>query len=664
MPLDSGHLANPAREAARVAATVWEPPPAIDYNAWAVTNVTFGPESPFPGPYNEDRFPFFRKILHALGPDHEAREIVLAKSAQVGGTLIAQIFVGGSLDLDPGPVLYVHPTDGNGTRWSRMKWKPMVRQVAALSAIFSQVSHKEGGNSILYQERRDGRGYLQISGANSEASLSMVSMPRQVQDDLSKWELNNAGDPETQADSRSKAFEWAKIFKISTPLIADNCRITRAFKGGTQEHYHVPCPHCGYRHALEWENLQASIDEADMSFVHFTCPDCGGVIEERHRADMLLKGEWVANNPGATTLSFHLWAAYSPLESWARIAKAWIAAKGDPAKEQAFLNDTVGRAYEGQGDAPPWEGLRDRANAAGRRQGVIPREALLTTLSFDCQDDRVEGALIGWGRDLKRYVIQSFVIEGHISDLDTHAALDLLLDREFPAEIGPRRRADLAGIDANAWTNEVFDWVRKKPKSRVLMLRGIGDDSAPPLALVRKERGKDGKLKRYFGRFYNVGVSQLKLGLYKFLTVEDPIRRGFVDFPAEMGDEYFQQLTAERRQPQKRRDGFTVYRWAKPSGQANEQLDMMVYGEALAIRLGWRLMTDAQWDAQEARYVAAAPTGQLDLEDLMNSAPAKAAPPSPPPAAKQAMPAGPSITTAAAPKPAAAERRWKGLAGS
>jgi hypothetical protein len=30
-------------------------------------------------------------------------------------------------------------------------------------------------------------------------------MPRQVQDDLAKWELNAAGDPEQQADSRSAA---------------------------------------------------------------------------------------------------------------------------------------------------------------------------------------------------------------------------------------------------------------------------------------------------------------------------------------------------------------------------------------------------------------------------------------------------------------------------
>lgn len=41
------------------------------------------------------------------------------------------------------------------------------------------------------------------------------------------------------------------------------------------------------------------------------------------------QGRWVAENPGAEVVSFYLWAAYSPLESWANIAKAWLRAKGN-----------------------------------------------------------------------------------------------------------------------------------------------------------------------------------------------------------------------------------------------------------------------------------------------------------------------------------------------
>ena len=620
MPWDGPFLANPEYVAAQVMREALLPPPPVDLNAWAVDNVRFGPESPFPGPYNPERFPFFRRILEVLGPDHPARIVVLRKSAQLGGTVLAQIFMGGCLDLDPGPFLYVHPTEGNAIRFARTKWRPMLKATPALASIFSSAGHKEGGNSTLFQERRDGRGFLQFSGANSEASLSMISMPRQVQDDLAKWEVNSAGDPEGQADSRSKAFELAKLFKTSTPLVADNCRITRAFKAGTQEFYHVPCPHCGDLHPLDWEDFKASIETFGPEFAHFTCPECGGVIEEHHRPAMNLAGEWVAHNPGASMISFHLWSAYSPLQSFRRLAESWLNAKGDAAREQTFLNDEIGLAYEVQGESPPWEGLRDRGEENGRSRGVIPRGALKLTLSFDCQSDRVEGVLIGWGRNLRRWVIETFVVEGHISEPAAREQLDALVKREWPDSFGGKRKVDLVGIDGNAWTNEVFDWVRPKPQSLVLMLRGIKGDNAQPLAPVG-ERGRDGKIRKYAKRFFNVGACGIKNSLYKYLRVEDPLQRGYVDFPAGLGDEYYRQLTSERRQlvPRKdgRGDGFPIYRWCLPAGLRNEMLDVMVYGEALATRLGWRHMAEAQWDALEARLEVPKHPGQLDLEDLL-----------------------------------------------
>lgn len=622
MPLDGTiartFLADPARLAAGVAAGVLAPPPPVDYRAWAVAHLRFGAESPLPGPYDPAKFPFFDRILEVLAPEHPARTVVLRKSAQLGGTVLAQIFVGGSLDMDPGPFLYVFPSDGNAKKWSRTKWRPMIRATPGLARIVSPVSSKEGGSSTLYQERKDGRGYLQLAGANSEASLSMVSMPRQVQDDLAKWEANSAGDPETQADSRSKAFEWGKIFKISTPLVADNCRITRAFKAGTQEHFHVPCPQCGFEHPLEWQNFR--VDEEDPAGSHFVCPDCGGVIEDRHRPAMLAGGRWVAHAPGARQVSFHLWAAYSLLTSLSRLAQEWLDAKGDPAREQVFFNDTLGLAYEVPGESPPWERLRDRAEEAAAPLGVVPRGLPYLVVSMDCQDDRVEWQAVAFGRDLRRAVVDRGVVEGHVAEQETWVELDRLIARTWPSAAGGRRAVDLAGIDAGAWTTDVYDWARRHPQSRVLMLRGVAGDAQPPLAIVRKERGRDGKLRRYAKRFFNVGVDPLKLGLYRLLAVEDPLQRGFVGLPAGLGDDWYQQLTAEKRLPvTNKRTGFTVHRWVKPKDARNEALDLSVYAEALAIRLGWRTNAEAQWDRLEAERDAPPPAGgQLDLEDLVH----------------------------------------------
>ncbi len=473
----------------------------------------------------------------------------ICKSAQIGGTVIANIFVLGSMDMDPGDIMYTHPTESNAKRWSKMKLAPMLRSTTRLAGMFPQKA-RDGSDSVLYKERADGRGAIQISGANSAASLSQVTMKRQVQDDLAKWVLNAGGDPETQADSRSRSHEFAKILKISTPLVMPGCRITRAAMEGSQEYPYVPCPHCGEMQVLEWENMAEHLDEDDPDAAHFTCIACGCEILESHRMEMLARAEWRAHNPKIRDYhrSFFIWSAYSVLQSWARIAREWIKAKGDPASEQVFLNDTVGRAYQTEGEAPPWESLRDRAEASPYAIGSIPAGALVLTIGVDCQADRLEWQLVGWGTDYRRWVIAYGVIQGHITEARAQGALDALLLQTWPNAVGRRFPADMLAIDGNAWTEDVWDWVRRHPQSRVIMVRGRGEDNAPLIARVKNERTEKGlKKKQYSRRFFHFGASVLKMALYRNVKKTDPMERGHVGFARGLGDAYFQGLTAERR---------------------------------------------------------------------------------------------------------------------
>ena len=630
MPLDFGNpTADPAAIAREVAAVAWEPPPPVDYTAWARANVVFGGESPFPGPFNPDRFPWVPGILEALAPDHPARVVVLDGSAQIGKTVMAEIFVGGSLDLDPGPFLYVHPTTENCLRWVKQKWKARVRSTSALQRLFGVDRSRDGGNSLLYQERRDGRGFLQVSGANSEASLSMISVSRQVQDDLSKWEANAAGDPEAQADSRSKAFEWAKIFKLSTPLVSPGCRITAAYKRSTQGVFEVPCPHCDHYQPLTWQNFRDNIDPDHPDLAHFTCTGCGAVIDELHREGMNRRGRWAMQNPAAAATGvygFYIWTAYAATETWASLARRWLDAKGDPSREQTFLNDDAGLAYEAQGEAPPWERVRERAESSGLAIGKIPVGALLLSIGADCQGDRVEWHLKGFGRDGRRWTIEYGVIDGHISEAGCQDALDKLLTRTWPDAHGRRRTADVLAIDAGAFKSDVHGWAKRHPAARVIMVRGVPGDNAPELALVREERTQDGRVVKYQKRFWNVGASQLKASLYRNLAKVDPAERGFCAYPAGLTEEFYRQLTSERRSPVKNRDGYTVWRWVKISNQANEVLDTEIYAEAGAIRYGWKRMQAEHWDALAARLEAPPEDPQLDLEDPRLPAPRPAEP--------------------------------------
>jgi phage terminase large subunit GpA-like protein len=618
------HVANPERLALGAVATVLDPPPPVDYLSWAERNVVFSSrESPVHGPYNRVLFPYFDEILRALGPDDPCRVISLMTSAQIGKTTLSNIFVGGSMDMDPADVLCVHPTEPNAERWSKMKWMPMVMGTSVLSRIFP-TSPKDIGNSVLYKERRDGRGAIQISGANSPASLSQVTMKRQVQDDLAKWENNSAGDPESQADSRSRAHAFAKIFKISTPLIMPGCRITANFEAGSQEKPYVPCPQCEAMQVLTWENMLANLDEQHPENAHFTCVECGFPIEEQHRTQLLEGLEWRAAYPERKRehRSFWIWSAYArALQSFELIAREWIAKKGDPASEQVFLNDTAGEAYRVTGETVPWEQLRDRAAESAYAKGDIPAGALLQTIGVDCQVDRVEWQRVGWGSEHRRWICDYGVFNGHIQDKACQDALDDLLKTTWVNSAGRLAGVDLMAIDGNAWTEDVWEFARRHAPSRVMMVRGVGSDTAPLLARVKKEiNQRTGQIRKWSRRFYNFGTSVLKMGLYRNLAKLDPLERGYVGLPRGLDDEFFRQLTAERRQGVQKK-GFTVYQWVKDPKQANEGLDTHLQAEAAAIKLGVRSLTEESWARLAAERETPPPKeqGQLDFEDLLET---------------------------------------------
>jgi phage terminase large subunit GpA-like protein len=613
--------ANAERIAYSVLHEVLKPPGKVDYLDWAEKNIVFSElESPdYPGPYSRRLFRYFDEPLRALSPDDICRIVTLLKSAQIGATVIATIYTGGSMDMDPSWFLYVHPTENNAERWSKMKLAPMLRNTTSLTKLFP-MKNRDGLDSLLYKERADGRGAIQISGANSAASLSQVTMKRQVQDDLSKWDNNSAGDPETQADSRSRGVEEAKVFKISTPLVMPGCRITANFEAGSQEYPYVPCPHedCGHMQVLEWENMLANLDEQHPEKAHFTCIECGAEIQEYHRQQMLDGLEWRAHNPAQKRYhrSFYIWSAYSPLQSWERIAREWLAAKGDPASEQTFLNDTVGRAYVTTGEAPPWEALRDRGANADYPRGKIPAGGVILTIGIDCQDDRVEWQVVAWGRDFRRFVVDCGVIPGHVSEATTQQRLDGLLLQTWPNAYGRKIALDKAAIDGNAYTEDVWEWVRRHPAAKLVMVRGSNTEHAPLTARVKKERNhKTGKLLKYAKRFYNFNAATLKMALYRNCAKEDPLERGYVSFPTGLEDEFYRQVTSERRVPKRRKDGFTEYKWEKDPNQANEMLDTMNQAEAAAILFGLRGLPDRIWDQLEAERETPPQDHQLDFEE-------------------------------------------------
>ncbi len=635
-----GFLAASAAVVASALANAMAPPPPPDITRWCADNIVFDERSPMPGPFNIERFAFLREIHEVLSPEHPCREVTIRGSAQWGKTVsIIQPTIGAWHEYTPLDSLIVHPTASAATEWVDNKWMPMRRQAPGLREIFGTGARGDQRDNKFNQETLDRNGSIKVASAGSPADLTGTSRRLVIMDDLAKFEMTDKGDPEALAVSRASGFEDAKIVRVSTSMIKDTCRITRAFLRSDQRFFHVPCPHCGHRAPLTWENFRQNLDPERLTAACFSCEACGCAIEHKHKLEIVARGAWVAHNPNGDHPGFHLWRAYAPQRDWASIAVEYAQVMGwsriearsetedavrsrvEAETEQTFWNDVLGLPYDQATDAPDWEALRDRAeNAAGDAAalpvGVVPAQGVILAAGVDCQDDRLEVSLVAFGRNRQRWTVDHRVIPFHIGDEDGRAALNALLRQNWRTELGLELPIDMLAIDGGTYTDDVWSWARAHPWNRVIIVKGSSSQNGPVLAPMKFERRRDGKAKRRQKRAFMLNVSQLKGDFYTWLGKEDPAERGYCRFAVGLGDEYYRQITSEKRVLHRQRSGVVTSSWdlVEPT-RRNECLDCMNYAEAAARRKGWTSMTDDQWDRLEAERGAPAKEPQPDLFD-------------------------------------------------
>lgn len=637
-----GFLSSAEAAVLRGLAAAMEPPPPPDITRWCEENIVFDERSPMPGPFRIDRFPFLREIHEVLSPEHPSREVTVRGSAQWGKTVsLLNPTVAAWHEYGPLDSLVVHPTTSAATEWVRNKWMPMRRQAPSLRSIFGD-GRGDQTDTLFNQEtmRRDGS--LKVVSAGSPDDLAGTTRRLVVMDDAAKFEMTPKGDPEQLAASRASGFEDAKIVRISTPQILGTCRITRAYDRSDQRLYRVPCPHCGNMAPLTWDNFRRSLDPERLRAAHFTCDACERAINHSHKLAMIAGGRWVASNPRGDHPGFHLWRAYVPQRDWASIAveyaqvMGWtgltvtqateeeIRGKVAAETEQTFWNDVLGLPFEQASKGPDWEALRDRTenSEAGTflPRGIVPACGVLLTAGVDCQADRIEVSVVAYGRNYRRWAIDHIVIPHHIGDAEGREALDALLKASWRTELGLRLPLDMMAVDEGGFTEDVRDWAKRHPWTRVILIKGASSASGPILK-PQSDRKASGRQIRRQKRGWILNVSQLKADFYGWLAQDDPTERGYVAFAVGMGDEYYRQITSEVRILKRASSGAMVSKWelVEPS-RRNECLDTMNYSEAAARKKGWTAMTEGQWDILEAERSQPASEDQGDLFDAAMTA--------------------------------------------
>jgi len=566
------------------------PPRMLNVSDWADENrILVSESSAEPGRWKTERAPYQREIMNAF-TQPGVWQIVIMASAQVGKTELELNMMGRAIDVDPGPMLFIQPTDGFAEDFSKRRVAPMIRACPALQRKVYEAKSRDAGNTITMKTFPGGS--VAFTGANSPTELAGRPVRYVFMDEIDRFPASagTEGDPLELAERRTETFRHnRKVVKTSTPTIKGASKIEKAYMTGTQEEWHTQCPHCKAYSFIRFDQIKFDKEEykdegGERNFrvrnVRWQCPMCQGETKEYDTKRCPAK--WVARNPEAVesgVRSFRLNAFMSPWSDWTDICRSFLKAHDDPELLKVFVNTMLGESWE----------MRDRSGQPeamlARREiynAEVPTGVLVMTCGIDTQDNRLEYEVVGWGRDEQSWGIARGVIPGRADAPEVWKEVDELLDREWAMPNGMKMRILATFIDSGGhFTQEIYRETARRAAKRLWAVKGEGGDK-PYVRLMKKENGKD-KATRFI-----IGVDSGKEAIMYATGVTEPGPR-YMHYPRDYtcgyDIEYFRGLISEKMVLH-RRMGQTVVTWEK-TYERNEPLDCRNYARAAYKYFNW-----------------------------------------------------------------------------
>lgn len=553
----------------------WKPPPKLTVSEWAAAERRLSSEaSAEPGKWRNRRTPYMVEIMDAV-TDPAITEITMKTSAQIGKTEFENNVIGYFIAQDPCSMLMVQPTESMSKSWVNERFNPMIRDCPCFKDVLTE-------DNMLHKSFVGG--FLAIGYAKAPSTLASRPIRIVLFDEIDRYDLNikNEGDPVNIGEKRTTTFHNKKIIKVSTPALKGSSRIDKSYDESDQRIYKVPCPKCGSYHFIDWESIKFDSSDPKGTAV-WVCPSCATEIEHFKKQTMLEKGKWEGQQPFNGHAGFHLNELYSPWVTWGEVADSYLKAKTTEETKQTWVNLSMGISYE------PKSQKVDSSTLSTLKEGytaeLLPRGVLWLAAGVDTQNDRFEVDIWGFGFGEEAWFVESKIILGDPSKQETRDELDQYLLTTWRTEAEYTLPINTTFIDSGGQrTKYVYDFVRGKAGRRIFAIKGASTENPYDNNV---EVSKQGYSKKYRCSLVMLHVSKLKLQFYQRLKQSLASNSeeskpnggpGYIHFPKDCDDEFFQSLTAEKlsRKTVSRKH---VYYWEKVI-ERNERLDNAIYARA------------------------------------------------------------------------------------
>ncbi len=560
-------------------------------------------------------FPYQEDILRDCSDD-DIEMLVWMKSTRVGYTRLITYSMAFNISEDPCPQLVFQPNDKKAGEFSKKELKPMLRDMVEVG---SKIFKNREDNNLNFKAYPGG--FIEVRGGNAANNYASATAKKVYLDEYDRFpdDVDKEGDPADLAQKRTESYWDGTVYLGSTPTIKNHSKIETRFNETDMRFRYLPCPHCGKYQILDFKNLVWSKEFREGVETHLThtakmkCVACEELISHKHKRTMDEAGKWRQTKPffccgewqspkdnetwnnngealckkcsltadynrlGRKKRGYHIWAGYSfqPNTTWAKIAEVFVQAIGNVEKMKTFKNTWLGETWEEEAVKLDSSHLRDNIESYSK----IPDDAKIVILTADTQNDRLEYLIKAWCPGETSYNIKAGKIMGDPINKFVWDQLLKIINTPLETESGKRVNIFKGFVDMGGGrTDEVKAFVRKN-SNKFLMLKGDDkenkkNDTRPVAALKLSVEHKD--------KIMWVATTKGKDIVFDRLSLA-PGDYGFIHHNESFDEEWFEQLTAEKKIFKKNKKGFIEQTYIKTRDR-NEALDLEVYSLA-AVRL-------------------------------------------------------------------------------
>lgn len=516
----------------------WAPPPKLKPSEWAERNIKIPAGNKIPGLINFANAPYQREPLDMM-IDPKCRRITLMWGAQTGKTQLINCGQAYFIAQRPCSQMMLQPSQGDLKTWLETKFNPMVEGNDVLQNYIARPRSREGVNN--QQMKSYPGGWLMFAWSGSPKTMRGRSAPKIWCDEVDGYERTAEGDAVDLLWQRAATFGDERLLVCtSTPTIKGDSKVEDSFEAGDKRRYHIPCPSCGHKQTLKWS--QVEWDKCEETGDHlpetsrYVCEKCEHHITHGEKLAALKKGEWIAEKPFRGHASYHLNELYSGFRKWADIVESFLEKKATNSL-QTFVNVSLAETWEEEGEKTDPHSLYMRRE---HYSAQVPNNGLILIAGVDVQDDRIEGEIIAYGAGYESWGVEYFVLHGNPAEPILWEQLEQRLNAPYNHESGSIMHVTAAGIDSGHYTQQVYDFTKKNSHKRWWPLKG-SSESGKPIVNTLGSKSNKGKV-----RLFTVGTDTAKELIYSRLGIANP-GPGYCHFPMSYDEEYFLQLTAEKR---------------------------------------------------------------------------------------------------------------------